>query len=80
MCLSGFGAAEYPAIVMNLNKVFFWEKPEINRTSLNGNMTGTLICGADDMLIEELKKVNWLKIKQYLLVTLYPKHGCKNAG
>ena len=29
-CLSGLGAAEYPAIVMKLNKVSFWEKPGDN--------------------------------------------------
>ena len=29
-CLSNFVASEYPAIVMNLNKVSFWEKPGDN--------------------------------------------------
>ncbi|MFR7811572.1 MAG: hypothetical protein ACLU4N_21270 [Butyricimonas faecihominis] len=78
-CLSGFGAAEYPAIVMNLNKVSFWEKPGDNPDFPRWQYDWDTYLWSGRYVDRRVEKVNWLKIKTVSIVTHCPKHGCRNA-
>ena len=79
-CLSGFGAAEYPAIVMNLNKVFFWEKPGDKSDFPKWQYDWDTYSWGGRYVDRRVEKVNWLKIKTVSIGYTLPKAWMQKCG
>ena len=79
-CLSGFGAAEYPAIVMNLNKVSFWEKPGDNPDFPRWQYDWDTYLWGGRYVDRRVEKVNWLKIKTVSIGYTLPKAWMQKCG
>lgn len=79
-CLSGFGAAEYPAIVMNLNKVFFWEKPGDKSDFPKWQYDWDTYLWGGRYVDRRVEKVNWLKIKTVSIGYTLPKAWMQKCG
>ena len=79
-CLSGFGAAEYPTIVMNLNKVSFWEKPGDKSDFPKWQYDWDTYLWGGRYVDRRVEKVNWLKIKTVSIGYTLPKAWMQKCG
>ena len=79
-CLSDFGAAEYPAIVMNLNKVSFWEKPGDKSDFPKWQYDWNTYLWGGRYVDRRVEKVNWLKIKTVSIGYTLPKAWMQKCG
>ena len=78
--LSGFGAAEYPAIVMNLDKVSFWEKPGDTPDFPKWQYDWDTYLWGGRYVDRNVEKVNWLKIKTLSIGYTLPKVWMQKCG
>lgn len=80
-CLSWMGPGYFPAIVMNLKDVSFWEKPGDDHADFPlWQADNSLLWGVNGYVQQDVEKVNWLKIKSLTIGYTLPEQWSRKCG
>lgn len=78
--LSGFGVSEYPAIVMDLRKISFWEQPGDETDFPKWQYDWDTYLWGGIYSAHQVERVNWLKLKTLSIGYTLPKAWMQRCG